>query len=57
MVERVARASTALVAVQGLAGKYQCDEFLKLMPIEAARPVEWAEVSDREIRNLHIKIE
>lgn len=57
MVERVARASTALVAVQGLAGKYQCDEFLKLMPIEAVRPLEWSEVSDREIRNLHIKIE
>lgn len=55
-VERAARANTALAAVQALAGKYVCDEFLKLMPVKADRPSEWAEVSEKDLRNLHIKL-
>lgn len=56
LLERVSRAPTALVALQGLSAKYSCDEFLKLMPVEPLVPDGWSEIEPKRIRNLHIKI-
>lgn len=55
-VIKVANASTALVAIQNLGGIYSCDEFLKLMPVEAPYPQEWEAVEQRQLRSLHVKL-
>jgi len=55
-LEKVQRASTALVAVQGLAVVYECDEFLKLMPVEPLQPEEWVDLDRKDIRSLRIKV-
>ncbi len=55
-LEQVQRASTALVAVQGLSAVYECDEFLKLLPVEPLQPEEWADLDLKDIRSLRIKI-
>ena len=55
-VTKVAKSSTALVAIQGLGAMYSCDEFLKLMPVEPPFPAEWEAVERRQLRSLHIKI-
>jgi hypothetical protein len=55
-MERVQRASTALVALQGVSAIYECDEFLKLMPVEPLLPEGWSEIDIKEIRKLRIKI-
>ena len=55
-VMKVATASTALLALQGLGAMYSCDEFLKMLPMEVAYPVEWEAVERKALRSLHIKI-
>jgi len=56
LIEKVANASTALVALKGLSGVYSCDEFLKMMPVEVSAPPEFAGVEQRKIRSLHVKL-
>lgn len=55
-MEKVQRASTALLAVQTVSGVYECDEFLKLMPVEPILPEGWGVLDPREIRGLRIQI-
>jgi hypothetical protein len=55
-LEKVQRSSTALLALQGLAAVYECDEFLKLMPVERLQPEEWADLDIKSIRTLRVKI-
>ena len=55
-LEKVQRASTALLALQGLSAVYECDEFLKLMPVQPLQPEEWADLDRKSIRNLRVKI-
>lgn len=55
-MERVQRASTALLAIQTVSGVYECDEFLKLMPVEPILPEGWEELEPREIRCVRIQI-
>ena len=44
------------MAVQGLAVVYECDEFLKLMPVEPLQPEEWVDLDRKDIRSLRIKV-
>lgn len=53
---RVANSATALAALQGLSAVYECDEQLKLLPVDPMEPEEWAEVDEKDIRTLRIKI-
>ena len=55
-MEKVQRASTALLAVQTVSGVYECDEFLKLMPVEMISPEGWETIDPREIRGLRVQI-
>ena len=56
LVEKVANAQTALVALKGVSAGYSCDEFLKLLPVEVSVPSEWEGVEQKQIRSLHVKI-
>ena len=55
-MEAVSLSSTALVALQGLSAVYNCDEYLKLLPVEPLMPAEWQDVDPRNIRNMQVKI-
>ena len=55
-LEKIAHSSTALVALKGLSAVYVCDEFLKLLPVDALMVEEWTNIEPRQIRNLQVKI-
>lgn len=55
-LEKVEHSSTALVALQGLSAVYECDEFLKLMPVKPMEPEGWDDLDPKMIRKLRIKI-
>lgn len=50
------QAANVLAAAQTLDTEFECDTNLKLSPIEALRPVEWADVERKDIRGINIKI-
>lgn len=55
-LEKAQRSSSALLALQTLSAVYDCDEFLKLMPVERLQPEEWIDLELKNIRTLRVKV-